>query len=351
MRPPVIATSTTFPIARGLALAAVALLGIGCSGAPSLPEVVVYTALDREFSESILNEYARQENVIVLPKYDLESTKTVGLAAAIRAEANHPRCDVFWNNEILHTLRLESQGLLEVYYPPPAESYPEMYRSPRGTWHGFAGRARVLLVNTKIVREREFPHSIHDLADPRWKGKVGIAKPVFGTTATHAACLFSKLGNERAEAFFRSLKANQIQILSGNKQVATAVGRGQLAFGLTDTDDAIGELERGSPIKIIYPDQEASAIGTLFIPNTLAIVKNCPHPPQARQLVDHLLSPAVEIALANCPSAQIPLNSAVQDQSRVLPASSVRAMQVDFQAAAEKWDAAMNFLKQEFLAP
>src|SRR5581483_1520065 len=114
-------------------------------------------------------------------------------------------------------------------------------------------------------------------------------------------------GDEKAKAYFKNLKANGLQVLSGNKQVATAVGSGQIAFGLTDTDDAMGEIDAGSPVAIVYPDREPDQLGTLFIPNTLAIIKGAPHPEAARALADHLLSPEIEAALANGPSAQIPL--------------------------------------------
>src|SRR5687768_11104206 len=113
----------------------------------SSQEVVVYAALDREFSEPVLKDFTVATRIQVLPKYDDESTKTVGLTTAIIAEVSRPRCDVFWNNEVLNTLRLEQKGLLDAYHSPAAASYPEMYRSPDGRWHGFAGRARVLVVN------------------------------------------------------------------------------------------------------------------------------------------------------------------------------------------------------------
>src|SRR5205814_1734841 len=124
-------------------------------------------ALDREFAEPVLNEFTRSTGIRVLTKYDDESTKTVGLTSALVQEAGRPRCDVFWNNEILNTLRLEQQGLLTAYYSPVAEVYPAMYRSPRGTWHGFASRARVLIVNTKLVEESQRPKSIYDLTDSK----------------------------------------------------------------------------------------------------------------------------------------------------------------------------------------
>jgi len=328
-------------------LAGLVCLG-GCWSGSGEQEVVVYTALDSEFSRPIFASFEEETRIDVLPKFDVESTKTVGLTTAIMAEGNRPRCDVFWNNEILHTLRLEEEGLLESYHSPRAENYPEMYRSPQGTWHGFAARARVLLVNTELVGERDMPGSIHDLAKPRWRGRTGIAKPLFGTTATHAACLFAHWGQEEAEAFFRKLKENEVQVLSGNKQVAQNVAAGRLAFGLTDTDDAIIELEKGARVAIVYPDRELDELGTLFIPNTVAIIRGCRHPEAARRLVDYVLSAEVEARLARGPSAQIPLNPHVEVEPRVETPRTVKAMPADFGAAARAWEGASSFLRREF---
>jgi iron(III) transport system substrate-binding protein len=324
-------------------------LALGCTSSAQ-PEVVVYASLDREFSGPVLDDFSDATGIQASAKYDDESTKSVGLTNVIIQEASRPRCDVFWNNEILNTLRLEQKGLLTVYRSPVAEAYPEMCRPPSGTWHGFAARARVLIVNTKLVPENEVPRSIYDLADPKWKGKTGIARPIAGTTATHVACLFVALGEEKAKEFLRSLKANDIQILGGNKQVAQAAASGQIVFGLTDTDDAIIEVERASPVTIVYPDRDPAGIGTLYIPNTLAIIKGCPHAEQAKKLVDFLLSPPVEEKLARGASAQIPLNPAVKTQPRVETPKTAKAMQVDVAAAANQWDAAATFIEQEFLA-
>lgn len=318
----------------------------GCG--PEVPrEVIVYTALDREFSEPIFDRFTANTGIIVRPKYDTESTKTVGLTQAILAERARPRCDLFWNNEILNTLRLEREGLLRPYNSPAAQGYPPEFRSPQGLWYGFAARARVLIVNTNQVAEARRPKSICDLIDPQWYDRVAIAKPLFGTTATHAACLFEVWGDDAAEKFFRAIKRNA-QIVAGNKQVARSVASGEFAFGLTDTDDAVIEVEAGMPVAIIYPDQAEGGLGTLFIPNTLALVKDSPNGEEAEQLVDWLLSAEVERLLADGPSAQIPLRPGVPASKRVKTPDQVRAMQVDFPAAAAHWDTAARFLQAEF---
>ena len=111
------------------------------------PEVIVYTALDREFSQPIFAEFTEKTGIAVRAKYDAESTKTVGLTEAIINERARPRCDLFWNNEIINTIRLERAGLLRSYKSPAAAAYPASARSPDGMWYGFAARARVLIVN------------------------------------------------------------------------------------------------------------------------------------------------------------------------------------------------------------
>jgi len=321
---------------------------LGCG---SKPRVVLYCAQDKEFADQILDEFTKQTSLAVAPKFDTESTKSVSLAKELEQEKDRPRCDVHWNNEILTTILLQRQGLLEPYASPAAEAFPASARAKDNSWHAFAQRARVLLINTKLVSEDQRPRSILDLTKPSWKGKVALAKPNHGTSATHAACLFQVLGVQEAKQFYRDLRANEVQIVSGNKQVAEAVSAGQYAVGITDTDDAIGEVEAGKPVAILFPDRDQ--MGTLFIPNTVAVIRGCPNPKEARRLVDYLLSPEVEGKLAEAASHQIPLNPAVDAHlpKEIETPATVKAMAVDFDKAADLWDEAQTFLRNEFARP
>ena len=74
---------------------------LGCSGliTPSLDEMV-----------TVAKEMERT-GLKVRAQYDVEQNKTVGLVNRLIAEKDAPQCDVFWNNEIAHTIRLKRLGL------------------------------------------------------------------------------------------------------------------------------------------------------------------------------------------------------------------------------------------------
>jgi iron(III) transport system substrate-binding protein len=304
----------------------------------------VYCALDREFSEPILRSFETDTGIQVDAVFDTESTKSVGLAERILREKNSPQCDVFWNNEILNTLRLDHAGVLARYASPKGMEFAEKWRSPQQHWYGFAARARVLIVNTKRLGNRNAPSRLTDLTEKAWKGEVGIAKPLFGTTATQSACLFATWGPDVAKQWFMNLKANGVRILSGNKRVAEEVGAGVFTCGLTDTDDAAIEIAAGRSVELRFLDQEPDGLGSLVIPNTLARINGGQHPHASEKLIDYLLTPKVERRLSECPSKQIPLHPSLSvDVPR--PA---KPMAVDWSRALIAWEPAMAFLRQEF---
>jgi iron(III) transport system substrate-binding protein len=187
--------------------------------------------------------------------------------------------------------------------------------------------------------------TLESLADPAWRNELGLAKPLFGTTATQAACLFAVWGPDKTKDWLQALKSNGVKILGGNKRVAEEVGAGLLTMGLTDTDDAAIEIAAGRSVKQVFLDQTDGGLGTLVIPNTIALVEGGPNPDAARRLREYLLSPKVEEQLAKSPSKQIPLHPKARVEGSPKP---TRAMKVDFAKASECWNEAMAFVKEEF---
>ena len=319
----------------------------------SSERVVVYCAQDPEYAEQLFKEFAAETGVEVVPKYDTEANKSVGLALELERERERPRAGLHWNNEVVGTVRLAELG---VYAPCDVSDigYPAGTSGPSHLYQQFAARVRVLLVNTNLVPEAERPRTLLELAGPKWKGKVALAKPLFGTTATQAAALAEVLGTPRMEAFYRALSANGARVVAGNKQSARAVSDGTAAVGLTDSDDALEELADGKPVAVVIPDLAPDAanpkLGPLVIPNTLALVKGGPNPAGSERLMRYLLRPESEAKLAAGPGKQLPLHPRAAGSSppalKALTGTKLAA--VDWANAAKLWEPTQAFLRGEF---
>lgn len=297
-------------------------------------EVTVYVSTDRVFSEPILRAYEQQSGVRVNAVYDTEETKSTGLANKLLAEKNRPQGDVFWSNEPVRTLVLKRNGVLAPYSSPSAQGIPATFKDPEAYWTGFSARSRVIIYNTNLVKHDEAPTSIFDLGDPNWKDQVVIADPRFGSTSFHVAALYAEIGDERADEFFRKLKANGVKIVPGNSVVRDTVARGEAKVGLTDTDDVNVALEDKQPVAMVFPDQDG--LGVPIMPNMVSLVANGPHSEAGKRLIDYLLSPEVERMLAQSEAVQIPLHAGVEGPKNIPPISSFKPMTLDYSKAADR---------------
>ena len=296
--------------------------------------VTVYVSTDRVFSEPVLRTFEQQAGIRVDAVYDTEETKSTGLANRLLAERERAQADVFWSNEPVRTLVLHSRNVLAPYHSPSAADIPAIFKDPAGYWTAFSARVRVIAYNTKLVPERSAPSSVLDLADPAWKGQVAIADPRFGSTSFHVAALYVMLGDDKADDFFRRLKANDVKIVAGNSVVRDMVVKGEVKVGLTDTDDVNVALQSGAPIAMVMPDK--NGMGVPMMPNMVSMIAGAPHPQQARRLIDYLLSHDVEAMLAKSEAVQIPLRASVPGPANLPRIDAFEPMILDYGKAAAR---------------
>ncbi|HQR36385.1 MAG TPA: extracellular solute-binding protein [Blastocatellia bacterium] len=319
----------------GLLLAAVTLAACGGSHSTSITnEVTIYVSTDRVFSEPILKAYEQKTGVKVQAVYDTEETKSTGLANKLLAEKNNPQADVFWSNEPVRTLALKSRGVLAPYQSANAEGIPATFKDAENYWTGFSARIRVIVYNTNLVKPEQAPKSIYDLADPKWRGQIAIADPRFGSTSFHVAALYAELGDEKADEFFRKLKANGVKIVSGNSVVRDLVVKSEVKMGLTDTDDVNVALEDKQPVAMVLPDRDG--MGAALMPNMVSLIASAPHTEAGKKLIDYLLSVEVERELAKSEAVQIPLHSGVEGPKNIPPLNSFKPMTLDYGKAASR---------------
>ena len=269
-------------------------LGCGHTQSNSTETVVVYSSVDEVFAEPICKRFEKDTGPEVKLVPDTEETKSMGLLNRLIAEKERPQADVFWSGDPVRAAILKSRGVSASYHSAAAEGLPTEFSDAEHHWNSFSARARVIIYNEDLVAEDQKPTSIHDLADARFKAKVCIANPLFGTTSMHAAALFQSLGDDDAKKFFQSLVDNDVKILSSN---------GGFVIGLTDTDDVNVAIREGKPVGFVYPD--ADGMGTLVMPNAVVLVAGGPNGENGRRFVDYLLRAETEAVLPRSEAAQM----------------------------------------------
>ena len=284
-----------------------------CAGHAAAEEVHIYVSLDRQHSERLLRQFEKESGIKVVATFDTEANKTVGLVNRLISEKGDPQADVYWNNELATTIKLKARGVLQPYQSPGAAGIPAEFKDPEGYWVGFGARARVLIVNTDLVKPDQVPTSMWDLTLPQWKGKVCMARPETGTTAAHAAALYV-LDEKKADEYFDKLVENDVVWLTGNAHCMRDVSAGRFAFGWTDTDDFNVARLKGAPVSLVYPDAGAGPDRGDVHPEFARDDQGLPaqEPGAAQTLIDWLLRPEIEKALCSeSATAQIPVRPGV----------------------------------------
>ena len=318
--------------------------GLGCSGSDTSKQsqVVVYVSEDQVFSEPILKDFEKDTGIRIKAVYDTEETKSTGAMNRLIAEKDNPQADVYWANEPIRAEVLKQKGISASYKSPNAQDIPAVFKDPEGFWTGFSARARVLVVNNDV---EEKPETILDYTNSRWRGRAVIANPLFGTTTSEIAALFTVWGDEKAKQFLADMKANGVVISTSNGESTDFVASGKYDFSLVDTDDGVNRMRQGKPITMVYPDQGENGRGCFIVPNAVVLIEGAPHPKEARLLIDYLLTRETEKKLAFADCAQIPLHPGVPTPAEIKPLSEIKIMQVNYAEVAKKMVEIQPYLK------
>ena len=308
-------------------LTALALPSSGCRRKPA-EQVVLYVSTDEHIARPIIERFQQQSGIAVQVVGDTEAKKTTGLVERLRTEKSKPQADVFWSSEILQSISLADEGVLDEHLSDATADWPREWRDGQRRWFAFAARPRVIVFAPDRVPEDQRPQTWMDLTQSRWRDRLIMADPRFGTTGTHLATMLWHWDREVMPGYFsawaQGIAANNVRLsTNGNAGVVDAVAKGEADVGMTDADDVWAAKARGLNVDLIYPahglaeNDNAPAggkgLGTLLIPNTVARVKGGPHPAAAKALIDFLLSEEVERMLAESASHNIPMRESVRE--------------------------------------
>jgi iron(III) transport system substrate-binding protein len=337
--------------------------GTGTAAAPQNGEVVLYSSADSDVVKLVTAAFEEETGIRVKWVGDTEATKNTGLVQRLRAEKDAPRADVWWSSEPFATINLAKEGVFDAYTSGAAEAsvpggWPKGLRASDGTWYGFAQRARVVVYNTERVPGADVPRTLAALCDERFKGRVGMARPRFGTTGGHMAAIAQIHGVEGLRTWLTRLKANGVRVYDGNASVMRAVANGEIHVGLTDTDDVWSGQRNGYPIEAAYERNDIAANptasfapppatlevgwGPLVIPNMAVLVRGGPNQRNGKKLVDFLLSEKVERMLGASESHNIPVRASVASDPAFAKYAVKEPMAVELTRVAAMMDEALR---------
>lgn len=249
-------------------------------------KLVIYTTTDDSNIDRIIPEYKKRTGAEV----SIISGTVGECMARIQAEKENPQCDIQWGGLTPSDVDRYA-GLFEPYVSSHDSEYPPEYRS-NGYFNNHMIQTINLLVNTELEEELGFKiEGYADLLRPELKGRIIHADPTSSSSAwRHLSTQLLVMGGYESKESWDYLE-KFIQNLDGvtttsSSAVFRQVAAGEYVVGLTYENVCIELLQSGADnIRIQYMVE-----GTTACPFGTAIVKNCPHPEQAKAFIEYLTS-------------------------------------------------------------
>jgi len=263
-------------------LALLALLSLLLTGpAAAQGTLTLYTSESLDKVNEMKADFEKRQPGTTVNIYRSGTQVVIGkLQAEIQAGA--VQADLVWMADIDFFAQLARKNLLVPYTPPEAERTPAKFHYEGGRYHEVRLIFNTVGFNTLRLKER--PTSWKDLADPRYKGKVGMASPFYSGAA------FSTLGTLVPHPafgweFFRRLKENGVVVEQSNGTVAQKLATGEFLVASV-VDFFLRDLKaKGSPVDHLWPRE-----GAILIPTPAGIVQGARNVAAAQAFLRYLYS-------------------------------------------------------------
>jgi iron(III) transport system substrate-binding protein len=283
-----------------------------CSGSSSddARTLSLYTGQDRGTTQRLVAAFERQTDLHVKIRTGDEAV----LANDIANAGSKRSADVFYTENTPPLRLLEIKRLLAPVNAATRANVDPRWQSSEGDWVGVSARVGVMDYNTGTLKRSDLPTSVMELAEPKWKGRIGIAPTDTDFQAVVASVLRGR-GEETTLEWLDGLKANAGSfVYSDNRVLADAINRGQVDLGVLNQHSWFREraevgASRMHSAVAFFGAQDA---GYLLGISGAAVVRSSHAPAAAQELVAFLVSRAGAEIIARSKSYEYPLGSKVE---------------------------------------
>lgn len=213
---------------------------------------------------------------------------------------------------------------------PEQPGLPDAFVDPKRRFAPVGAIARVI-VAAEGGAEPFAPDELRELADPRLRGKVALARLDRGDGPLLLAALELGYGARGADGWLEALAANRPVLLETDADVAARVAAGEVPFGLVDSLTAGGAAQRDR-LRILFTDQKGS--GCVAIPTALVVLPGASA--VARRLSAWLTGPVAEKVLVDRVPGLLPLRDKATAPKGMEPIWRLSVLPLDWSALAER---------------
>ena len=250
--------------------------------------VVVYSGRNENLVGELFAEFTAATGIAVEVRYG----DTAELAIQILEEGQRSPADVYFGQDAGALGALQAQGRLVTLPDDVLDLVDPRYRSRDGQWTGVTGRSRNLVVNTELIDPADLPGSVLDLSDPRWQGLVGWA-PTNGSFQAFVTAMRLIEGEDATRGWLEGMLANGVVPFRNNTAIVEAVGRGEIAIGLTNNyylPRFTAEDPNFTAVNVYLPGDVGGIVNVAGV----GVLSSSSRPDGAVELVRFLLSEQVQ---------------------------------------------------------
>ena len=253
---------------------------------------------------------------------------------------------MFWAQDPGALGAIEAEGMFAPLPQSVLDRVPERFRDPDGTWTGVSGRVRVIAYNTEAVPESEVPDRIDDVADPRWRGKIGIAPPNASFQAFVSAMRLDR-GDAATREWLDRVKANEPRFYENNIAILEALAEGEIEIGLVNHYYLALIKSENPDAPVANHFLEPGDDGALVSVAGAGVIEGTDKQQQAERFVQFLLSPEGQRYYAEeTQEAEYPLVEGVEPRAGLPALETLHGPDIPLDALGEKLESTLELLAE-----
>lgn len=322
-------------------------LVVGCLAlvpgfAAAANDLVVYSGRSDKFVKPVVEAFSAKTGIKVV----LHAAESTALLNKLRLEGAKTPADVFISNDAGNLQVGSDMGLFKPLPKEIGDVIPANYRAADNSWIGLSARARVLVVN-KNNAEAMAIKSVWDIADPKWKGRLGVTSATNESFIAGMTVYLQSWGQEKTKQWLEGIKDNaEGRVFSKHSAIVSDVAAGKLAVGLVNHYYIYRHLadHPDAPVAILLPDQGEGAMGVAWNVAGAAVTKHTARAEQAQKLMAFFASAEGQRMFAEA-NSEYPTREGVPAADEVPAAGSYRVAPVPMAELGKQRNATVDLIE------